>query len=85
MGESIRKVKVQKLTGRDKGGLLGKAKAMCAIKAKQGIHSLLPMGRQPFPGKQGSSIGIFHEEDKCHYSEHSSFFTLAFLAEHVIV
>lgn len=32
--------------GRDKAGLLGKAKAAPTSKAKQGVHLLLPTGRQ---------------------------------------
>jgi len=48
MGERIRKVKVRKLVGWDKESLIGKVKTVHANKAKQGIHSPLPLGRQVF-------------------------------------
>ena len=43
MGERIRRVKMRKLVGCDKDSLIGKAKAAHVSKAKQGIHSPLPM------------------------------------------
>jgi len=46
MGERIVKVRVGDLVGRDKDSLTGKAKAAHTSKAKQGICSLLPIGRQ---------------------------------------
>lgn len=57
MGEKIGRAKTRKLVGWDKNSLKGKAKATHKSKAKQGIHSWLPMdrtGAQPCPGKQGS-------------------------------
>ena len=55
-GERIVRVKVRKLMGWDKDSLISKAKATHTSKAKQGIHSPLPISRQvqPSPGKQGS-------------------------------
>jgi len=47
-GERFGRVKVRKLTGSDKDSLTRKAKATHATKAKQGIHSLLPISRQGF-------------------------------------
>ena len=54
MGERIGRVKVRKLMGWDKDSLIGKAKATHTSKAKQGIHSLLPVGRQVFSHLQES-------------------------------
>ena len=54
---------------RDKDSLTGKAKAVHASKAKQGIHSPLPMGRQVFSHPQESrapSHIMVTWEDKCH-------------------
>lgn len=49
-----RGVTVKKLMGRDKGSLIGTAKAVHASKADEGIHWLLwQAGVQPPPGKQG--------------------------------
>ena len=45
MGETIGRVKVRKLVGRDKDSLIGKAKGTRTSKAKQGIYSPLPTGR----------------------------------------
>jgi len=45
----MRRVKVRKLVGWVKASLIGKA-----IKAKQGVHSLLPIGRQVFSRLQES-------------------------------
>lgn len=47
-GESVGRIKAGKLLGWDKGTLIEKAKAVQTSKAKQGISSLLPMGRQEF-------------------------------------
>ena len=44
----------KRLTDRDNDSLIGKAKAVCGSKAKQGIHLLLPMGRQVFSHLQES-------------------------------
>jgi len=54
MEESIGRVKMQKLVGRNKDSLTGKAKAACVSKAKEGIHSLPPIGRQVFSRFQES-------------------------------
>ena len=65
-GESERNVK---LKGWDKSNLIGKAIAMHASKAKQGINSCLPMGRQVFRHLQESrapSCVTVAWEDKCH-------------------
>jgi len=40
--------KMRKLKVGDKGCLKGKAKSVHASKAKQGIHTLLPISRQVF-------------------------------------
>lgn len=42
MGERMGKVNVRELTGLDKDNSVSKANAMCASKANQGIHLLLP-------------------------------------------
>jgi len=47
-GDRIRRAEVRKRMGRDKDSLIGKAKAVCASKAEQGICSLLPISRQLF-------------------------------------
>jgi len=54
MGERIRRIKVRKLVGSDKDSLISKAKDAHACKAKQGIHSLLPVSRQGFSHLQES-------------------------------
>jgi len=54
MGERIIRVKLCKLAGCNKDSLLGKAKAVHARKAKQAIHSILPIGRQLFSHLQES-------------------------------
>jgi len=54
MGERIGRAKVRQLVGRDKDSLISKAKAVHASKAKSGIHSLLPIGRQVFSHLQES-------------------------------
>lgn len=43
MGERIRQVKVRKLVDREKNTLTGKAEAAQSGRAKQGLHSALPM------------------------------------------
>jgi len=55
-GERIRRVKVRKCVGRDEGNLVGKVKTVCTGKAKQGIHSLLPISRQVFSHFQESRV-----------------------------
>ena len=72
MGERIRRVKVWKFEGWDKDSLIGKAKAAHASKAKQGIHSLLLVGRQVFSQPQESrapSRETVTWEEKRHHSE----------------
>jgi len=67
MGERIGRVKVRKLMGSDKGRLIGKAKAVGASKAKQGIHSLLPISRWVFSHLQQSRVAsriMVTSEDK---------------------
>ena len=54
IGERTGRVKVQKLMGWEKDSWKGKAKAAYSNKAKQGIHSLLPSGRQLFSDLQES-------------------------------
>lgn len=46
--ERTGRVKVRKLLSWDKGSLTGKAKALRTSKAKQGVYSLFPIGRQVF-------------------------------------
>ena len=53
-GGQLEKKKKVKLMGWDENSLIGKAKAAHASKAKQGIHSLLPMDRQVFSHLQES-------------------------------
>ena len=76
MGERIGRVKVRKLVGWDKDSLKrGKAKAVHTSKAKPGIHSPLPMGRQVFSHLQESrapSRVMGSWEDKHHNSKHPS-------------
>ena len=47
-GERVGRIKVWKIIGWDKNSLIGKVKVVHTSKAKQGIHSLLPIGRQVF-------------------------------------
>jgi len=59
--------------GCDKDSLMGKAKTTRASKAKQGINSLLPIGRQGFSQLQESralSRVMVTWEDKHHHPEH---------------
>jgi len=73
MRERIRRVQVRKLVGRDKNSLIGKGKAMHASKAKEGIHSLVHIGRQMFIHLQESRaplhIMVFWEDNR-HHSKH---------------
>ena len=82
-GDRIGRVKLRKHLGRDEGSLTGKAKAMCTSKAKQGIHSLLPMGRLVFSHLRESrapSHMTVTWEDKGHRSElPPSFFTQLYM------
>jgi len=86
MEERITKVRVRKLMSWDKDSLTEKAQAMHTSKAKQEIHSLLPIGRQVFANLQKSRapsyLGVIWE-DKCHHSKFPSFllFLPAFIAE----
>ena len=54
IGERIRRVKFRKLVGWNKDNSTGKAKAVCASKAKQGIHSLVLISGQVFSHLQES-------------------------------
>lgn len=56
MGEKIGRAKMRKLVGREKTSLKGKAKATHKSKAKQGIHSWLPMDRQVLSHAQESRV-----------------------------
>ena len=79
MGERIRRVKIRKLVGWDKDSLVGKAKAARTSKAKQGIHSPLPIGRQVFSHLQEGWAPLHVTvtwEDKRHLSEHPPFLLL---------
>jgi len=70
------RVKARKLLGWDKDNLISKAKAVHTSKAKQGIHSLFPIGRQVSSHHQESrtqSHVVATWEDKCHHSEHPPF------------
>ena len=71
MGERIRRVKVRRVVGWDKDGLIGKVKAVHAGKAKQGIHSLRPTGRQVFSHLQESRsllcLVVTGEDERCHF------------------
>ena len=65
-GELEKNVKLQ---GWDKNNLIGKAKAMHASKAKQGIHSPTSHGQagvQPSPGSRAPSRVMVTWEDKHH-------------------
>ena len=73
MGERIGRVKVRKLVGSDKDSLISKAKAAHGSKAKQGTHSLLPIGGQVFSHLQESrapSRITVTWADKRHHLEH---------------
>lgn len=59
MGARIEGAKVRKPVGWDKSSLIGKEKAVCTSKEKEGIPSLLPIGRQMF--------GHF-QESKAHHT-----------------
>ena len=70
VGERTGRVKVRKLVGWETS--INKAKAAHASKAKQGIHSLLPISRQVFSHLQESravSCATITWEDKCHHSK----------------
>lgn len=72
----IGRVKVRKLMGCDKYSLISKEIAMYTRKAKQRIHSPLPMVRQVFSHLQESrapSCVMITLEDKYHNSEHLPF------------
>lgn len=66
MRERIRKANVRELMCWDKDNLIARAKAAHTSKAKQRIHSLLPI-RGIFLGKQSSSCMMISWEDKCHH------------------
>lgn len=76
--DKIGRIKVRKLVGVDKAGLIVKPKAAHTSKVKQGIQSLfLSHGQvavQPSPGKQGSSRDNVTWGGKFHQSERPSFF-----------
>jgi len=69
-GERIGRVKVRKLMNLDKDSLTGKAKAVHPNEAEQGIHSLLPNGRQGFGHLQESRalscITVTREDKRYH-------------------
>lgn len=73
MGERIRKVMVKgKTVDWDHDSSTDKAKAACVSKAKQGIHSLLPMSRQVFSHSQEIRVTSHTTaawESKRHHSE----------------
>jgi len=72
MGERNGSEKVRKLVGWDKDSLTGKAKAVRASKAKEGVHSLHPISRQVFSRLQESrapSCAVVTSEDKHRHSE----------------
>ena len=90
VGERIRKVKVRKFMGWDKGSLIGKSKAACTSKGKW--HSFSTFYQQadvqPFPGKQGSILynGFFGRQMPLSQSRAPSFFfPPAFIAEYNIM
>jgi len=69
---------------------MGKAKVMCASKAKQGTHSPLPIGGLVFSHPQESRTPSYLTvtwEDKCMNSECPPFFLLptAFIAERAVL
>lgn len=71
--ERIRRVKARKFVGWDKDSLIWKAKPMHPGWAKQGIHSVLPIGRQVFSHLQQSRVPSHMTvtwENKCHHSKH---------------
>lgn len=60
--------------GQDKDSAIDKAEAVCACKAKQGVHKPLSLGQagiQPSPGKQGSITCCRDSENKYHCLDHS--------------
>ena len=72
---------------RDKDGLLDKAKAVVTSKAKQEIHSLLPISRL-FPGMQYSSYVIAYlgrETALLQMFTSPPFFLLNFVAEYDVI
>jgi len=90
MEQRIRRVKVRKLMGCNKGSVIGKGKATHTSKAKQGIHSLLPISRQVFSHLQESRAPSHRTvtwEDKCHNSECPPFSLLppTLYAEHDVI
>jgi len=90
MGERNEREKARKLIGRQKDSLTGKAKATHASKAIQGIHSLLPIGRQVFSHLQEHRTPTFiivTWQDKCHNSKCLPFLPLppASIAEHDVI
>ena len=67
-GRMERKQKAKRLTDRDNDGLTGKEKAVCTSKAKRGICSLGPIGRQmsrQFLGSRSSARIPIALDDKC--------------------
>jgi len=74
MGERVERVKVRKLVGWDKNGLIGKAKAAHANKAEQGIDSLLPVIMWVFSHLQESRaqlwVMVTWEDKPCHSGHH---------------
>ena len=90
MGEGIGRGKVRNLVGWDEDSLIDNAKAARASKAKQGTHSLLPIGRQVvshlWESRAPSRLTVTGE-DKFHHSEHPLFFLLppALYAEHDVI
>lgn len=84
MGKNHKSVRIHKLT--DKDSLVVKVKSVCTSKAKQGIYSLLPVGKQMFghfQGKLGPSCSVLERQTPplLTYS-HSSFLARAFITEH---
>ena len=72
IGDRTGRVELRKLVEWDKNGLIGKAKAAHASKAKQRIHSLLPISRQVFRHLQQSRApahGTVTWEDRHQHSE----------------
>lgn len=75
-GGRTRRVKARKLLGEDKDTyfLKGKAKAIQKSKAKEGINSLLPTGRQEFSHPQESRASpcatVTWEDKHCHAKYH---------------
>jgi len=72
MSERIRRAKARKLVDWDNGSLIGKANTAHTSKAKQGIHSSLPIGRQVFSHLYESTAPLCVTvtwEDKRHHSK----------------